>query len=83
MEDIAAILALQSREDWLASVNFNENGWTNLDQSSDLSNANSLRINETGTLRRYLKIKSKILIQNANNLGTKHNGKNCNLTKKG
>ena len=73
MEDIAAILALQSREDWLASVNFNENGWTNLDQSSDLSNANSLRINETGTLRRYLKIKSKILIQNANNLGTKHN----------
>ena len=54
MEDNAAILALQSKEEWLASVNFNENGRINLDQSSVFSNFNAFRMYVTGIAIRYL-----------------------------
>ena len=54
MEDNAAILALQSKEDRLASVNFNENGRINLDQSSVFSNFNAFRMYVTGSAIRYL-----------------------------
>ena len=60
MEDNAAILALQSKEEWLASVNFNENGRINLDQSSVFSNFNAFRMYVTGSAIRYLQRKEII-----------------------
>ena len=54
MEDNTAILALQSKEEQLASVNFKENGRINLDQSSFFSNFNAFRMYVTGRAIRYL-----------------------------
>ena len=54
MEDNSVILALQSKEERVASVNFKENGCMNLDQSSVLSNFNTFWMYETGSAMRYL-----------------------------
>jgi len=57
MEDKATMLFLQSREDRPASVKVKLNGSMNLDQSSALSKASSLWMNDTGSEIRYLKSK--------------------------